>query len=47
MTHDDKPRKVVGIYDRPPGADRKRGPWLWIVIAVLMAIAWGLYFAFR
>jgi hypothetical protein len=41
-----KPRKVVGVYDRPASADRRRGPWLAIVIAVLIALAWIAYFAF-
>lgn len=43
---DDKRRKVVGVYDRPAGADRKRSRWVWVVLAVLIAIAWMAYFAF-
>jgi hypothetical protein len=46
MKPDDKSRKAVGVYDRPAGADRKRGPWLWIILAVLLAAAWGAYFWF-
>lgn len=43
----ERPRKAVGIYDRPASADRKRGPWIVIVLAVLIALAWGAYFALR
>lgn len=46
MQNDDKRRKAVGVYDRPASADRKRGPWILIVLAVLIAIAWVAYFAF-
>ncbi|HET9024274.1 MAG TPA: hypothetical protein VFN64_06845 [Burkholderiaceae bacterium] len=46
MKSDDKSRKVVGVYDRPAGADRKRGLWLWIAVAVLIAVAWMVYFGF-
>jgi hypothetical protein len=46
MKPDDKPRKTVGVYDRPPGADRRRVPRAAILIAVLVAAAWIAYFAF-
>lgn len=46
MASNDKQRKVVGVYDRPASADRKRRPWLWIVLAVLISLAWLAYFAF-
>ena len=46
MASDDKSRKVVGVYDRPAGADRKRAPVIAIVIAVLGALAWGAYYVF-
>jgi hypothetical protein len=35
--------KKVGVYDRPASADRKRGPWIW-VIAILISLAWMAYF---
>jgi len=46
MKSDDKQRKVVGVYDRPASADRKRSPWIWIALAVLIALAWVAYFEF-
>ena len=46
MGTEDKQRKVVGVYDRPASADRKRGPWIAVVLAVLVAIAWMAYLAF-
>ena len=47
MKPDDKSRKVVGVYDRPAGADRKREPWIWIVlVALLITLAWFAYFEF-
>jgi flagellar basal body-associated protein FliL len=47
MGTEDKPRKVVGVYDRPAGADRKRGSWILVVAAtVLTLVAWMAYFAF-
>ena len=46
MKPDEKPRKVVGVYDRPAGADRKRNPWIWIVLVVLITLAWVAYFEF-
>ncbi|MGZ8254745.1 MAG: hypothetical protein ACXW2G_03785 [Burkholderiaceae bacterium] len=46
MGTEDKQRKAVGVYDRPASADRKRGPWILVVLAVLIAIAWMAYFAF-
>ena len=46
MGSEDKQRKVVGVYDRPASADRKRGRWIAIVLAVLIAIAWMAYLAF-
>lgn len=47
MKPDDKARKVVGVYDRPAGADRKRGPLRWIVLAALLiTAAWIAYFGF-
>lgn len=45
MEPDRTQRKVVGVYDRPAGADRRRGPLIWIA-AVLIAIAWIAYFFF-
>lgn len=48
MDNDRKPqRKVVGVYDRPASADRKRGPWTWIILAVLILAAWLAYFWLR
>jgi hypothetical protein len=44
MPQDDKSRKAVGVYDRPAGADRRRGPWIWIVLIVLAVLAWVLIF---
>jgi flagellar basal body-associated protein FliL len=47
MGTEDKPRKVVGVYDRPAGADRKRGLWILVVAAtVLTLVAWMACFAF-
>lgn len=46
MENDDKQPKAVGVYDRPAGADRKRGKWILITLAVLISIAWTAYFAF-
>ena len=46
MASDDKSRKAVGVYDRPAGADRKRGPTLAILLALLVALAWVAYYAF-
>jgi hypothetical protein len=43
MERDRTQRKVVGVYDRPAGADRRRSPLIWIV-AALIAIAWIAYF---
>jgi hypothetical protein len=47
MEDDEKRRKVVGVYDRPPSADRKRGPWVFVVLLILIAVAWMAYFAFN
>lgn len=46
MESRDKRRKVVGVYDRPASADRKRSRWILVVLAVLIAIAWTAYLAF-
>lgn len=46
MGSEDKQNKVVGVYERPARADRKRGPWILMVVAVLATIAWIAYFAF-
>jgi hypothetical protein len=46
MASDDKSRKVVGVYDRPAGADRKRAPVIAIVVALLVALAWAAYYMF-
>ena len=43
MASDDKPRKVVGVYDRPARADRKWPRWLPAIIAVLVGLAWLAY----
>jgi hypothetical protein len=40
MSVDDKPRKVVGVYERPPAADRKRPRALLIALVLLVALAW-------
>ena len=45
MEPDSTQRKVVGVYDRPAGADRRRSRLIWIV-AVLIALAWIAYFLF-
>jgi hypothetical protein len=45
MKPDSRQRKVVGIYDRPSGADRKRGRLIWIVLALLIALAWVVWFS--
>jgi hypothetical protein len=47
MGPDDKQRKVVGVYDRPASADRKRVPWAWVIVVLLIALAWIAWFAFR
>jgi hypothetical protein len=44
MNRDDKPRKVVGVYDRPASADRWRRPWVWIALVVLIVLAGVLVF---
>lgn len=46
MGSEDKQNKVVGVYERPASADRKRGLWIAVVLAVLATIAWIAYFAF-
>lgn len=38
------PRKLVGVYDRPPEADRRRR-WHWWIIAIVLALI-GLYLLF-
>ena len=47
MEPDPKQRKVVGVYDRPATADRKRGPWIWLILAVLILAIWMAYFWMR
>lgn len=46
MKNNEKQRKAVGVYDRPASADRKRGPWIVAIVAVIMTLAWLAYFAF-
>ena len=51
MPSNDKPRRVVGVYDRPASADRKRNRWVWLLIALLAGLAWlvfsALHFAYH
>jgi hypothetical protein len=47
MSSSEKQRKAVGVYDRPASADRRRGPWIWIALVLLVALAWIAWFALR
>ena len=46
MPSNHKPRRVVGVYDRPASADRMRNRWVWLLIALLAGLAWLAIYAF-